>query len=237
MRLYDEDGGRLVELPSGPLHIHVHEGDLRAHLTADLLRRVAGRYRRVRVTRSGPLPPGRPLADYNVLGMDEGDAASAHVHVGGAPSHENASRPPGDDDATAGVGERSSRRTGGLRLRPGPMPALDPSSADVDPVTVRLAILRVPYREPITTDPLADVQDLLDRWRTLVADWARSPGRPMSRDHVQKAEAALGDDLNTSAALATLQHLADDSTIASGAKFETFVHLDLLLALDLVRSL
>ncbi|HEX2312120.1 MAG TPA: hypothetical protein VHJ17_00165, partial [Thermomonospora sp.] len=149
MRLYDPDTERLAELPPGPLHLHVEGPDLRAYLTADLLRRVAGRHRRVRVTSSGPPPPGRPLADYNILGVDiVAEAPTPHVRIGGP------------------------HRPNGLHLRPAP--GLDPPPQDVDPVTLRLAVLSVPYRDPLDLPTgLPAAQRLLDQWRSLLTEWSR----------------------------------------------------------------
>lgn len=221
IRLYDPGDDRLEELPPGPLHIHVHGPGLRAFITADLLHRVAARRRRrVRVTRSGPFPAGRSPADFNVLGMDEGEAEAESAHVVIAEGE----RPAGTHPDTAR-----------LLL----VPPLDPPPPDGDPVTLRLAILRSAYRGPLrlSEQRLADAHDRLDRWRALVAEWAASPGRPMDRAYAADAEDALADDLDSLAALAVLERLAADPAVAPGAKLETFIHLDLLLALDLVRDI
>jgi hypothetical protein len=77
----------------------------------------------------------------------------------------------------------------------------------------------------------------LEAWRSLVAGWARSPGRPMDRDYARKAEAALGNDLDSPAALAVLDEIAADPDVPPGAKLETFIHLDLTLALGLVAAI
>ncbi|SEG42682.1 hypothetical protein SAMN04489712_105153 [Thermomonospora echinospora] len=218
LRLYDPGNGRLEELPPGPLHIHVRGPGLRAFVIADLLRRVAGRRRRrVRVTCSGPFPEVRALADFNVLEMEAGETASAQVVVA-------------EGDESNAIQPNTAR----LLL----VPAFEPPPADEDPMTLRLAILHTAYRDPLPwSERLADARARLDRWRALMAEWAESPGRPMDRTYAADAERALTDDLDSPAALAVLEGLAADPAVAPGAKFETFVHLDLVLALDLVRDI
>lgn len=211
-RLYDAAGDRLQPLPPGPLHLHVHGNGLRAFVVGDVLRRVLSRRRRrVLTTRSGPPPQNWRPADYNIPDLREGDPATAHVVV--------AERPV-----------------------PAPhlvlTPALEPIPADTDPVTLRLAILRTRYREPVNvTEELEAARPQLERWRTLMARWADSPSKPLHRPYAEEAETALSDDLDTPAALAVLDRLADDPQVAPGSKMETFIHLDLLLAVDLVSEI
>jgi cysteinyl-tRNA synthetase len=50
---------------------------------------------------------------------------------------------------------------------------------------------------------------------------------------VERVEAAFDDDLDTPAALRVLLDLEGDASVAPGAKFESFLHLDQVLALDL----
>jgi hypothetical protein len=207
MRLYDPESDTSPPVPPGPLRIHVHGPDLRAHVVADVLRRVAERRRRPVLTgRSGP-PPDRPLTDMNVLPM-EWEPGAADLHV--------------SDEAV-----------------PGRCLVVAPTSgswADADPVTIRLTMLRTHYREPLAADASAAAAQL-GRWRALVAEWANAPGRPLRADHVAAAAAAFDDDLDTPAVLAAMDRLAADPEIPPGAKFETFVDLDLILALDLVSAI
>ncbi len=208
MRLYDPESAARRPIPPGPLRIHVHGPDLRAHVVADVLRRVAERRRRPVLTgRSGP-PPDRPLTALNVLPMEwepglADSPADLHVSDAAVPGRCLVVAP------TAG------------------------SWGDADPVTVRLTMLRTHYRDTLATDVSAAAAHL-HRWRGLVADWANSPGKPMCADYVAVAAAAFDDDLDTPAVLATMDRLAADPEIPPGAKFETFVDLDLILALDLV---
>ena len=55
----------------------------------------------------------------------------------------------------------------------------------------------------------------------------------MATVHVERVEAAFDDDLDTPAALRVLRDLEGDESVAPGAKFESFLHLDQILGLDL----
>jgi len=55
----------------------------------------------------------------------------------------------------------------------------------------------------------------------------------MDRTYAAKAEEALANDLNSPEALAVLDRLVDDPDLAPGTKLETFIHLDMLLGLNL----
>lgn len=59
----------------------------------------------------------------------------------------------------------------------------------------------------------------------------------MNREYVAEAEAALANDLDSPTALAVLDRLIADPDVQPGAKLETVIHLDMLLALDLVRDI
>ena len=211
LRLYDTRTGTTNELRPGPLRIHVHGVDPRVHVTADVLRRVAARRgHQVLIGHSGPVPEWDP-AELNVQPM-EWPPGDADLHVGAVPA--------GADGGFVAVA---------------PAPS---SWADADPPAVRLAMVSTHYRTPIEPGRALDVQaDRLRRWREQVAAWANSPGKPMCADYVAQANAAFDDDLDTPAVLVLLDRLADDPEIPPGSKFETFVHLDLILALDLVSAI
>jgi hypothetical protein len=216
LRLYDTKTRAATEFRAGAMRIHVHGADPRVHVTADVLRRVAGRRgHQVLIGHSGPVPDWDP-AELNVQPM-EWPPGAADLHVG--------------DDAAALAAE--DQPGGFVAVAPAP-----PSWPAADPMAVRLAMLSTHYRTPIEDGrALDDPADRLRRWRELVAAWANSPGRPMCADYVAEAGAAFDDDLDTPAALSLLDRLADDPEIPPGSKFETFVHLDLILALDLVRAI
>src|SRR5690606_29322489 len=111
----------------------------------------------------------------------------------------------------------------------------DVTSAGLDPLAVRLAFLQHHYRSPfdLTWDVLRAADATLRRWRARVAEWSESPSAPMSTAYVQRAEAALDDDLDTPEALRVMDELEHDESVPAGAKFEPFLHLDYVLALDL----
>lgn len=106
-----------------------------------------------------------------------------------------------------------------------------------DPLALRLALLRIPYGEPavLTRARLHRADETLHRWRLKVAAWADMPSAPAAREPLDAARAALSADLDTRSVLTGLHHVEIDHDIASGSKFETFAHLDRVLALDLCR--
>ncbi|WP_219471714.1 cysteine--tRNA ligase [Nonomuraea rhizosphaerae] len=115
----------------------------------------------------------------------------------------------------------------------------DVTGTGMDPLAVRLAFMEHRYRQPLnlTWDTLHAADRTVRRWRARVADWSESPSAPMAADHVRRAEEALSDDLDTPAALRVLRELERDESVAPGAKFESFLHLDQVLALDLATEI
>lgn len=109
---------------------------------------------------------------------------------------------------------------------------------DADPLAVRLALLAYAYRHPaaLTALQLADADRTLQHWRHRVADWARSPSKPVPEDIRRQARTALADDLGTPAVLNLLRRVDAAPEIADGAKFETFAHLDRVLGLELTHD-
>src|SRR4051812_10800763 len=108
-----------------------------------------------------------------------------------------------------------------------------------DPLALRLFFLGGRYRQQmnLTEDALAAADKRLTRWRSRVAEWAESPSKPMCADYVERIYAALDDDLDTPAALVALGELEKEGTLPPGSKFETFVHVDRVLGLDLARDI
>ncbi|WP_043630675.1 CysS/YqeB C-terminal domain-containing protein [Nonomuraea candida] len=115
------------------------------------------------------------------------------------------------------------------------VPLSDVVAAGLDPLAVRLAFLEHHYRQrlDLTWETLRAADRTLRGWRTRVAEWAESVSAPLSREHADRVEAAFDDDLDTPAALNVLRELERDGSVAPGAKFETFLHLDQVLGLDL----
>jgi hypothetical protein len=114
----------------------------------------------------------------------------------------------------------------------------DPDLTTLDPLALRLALLRRPYRADteLTRDDLEAADEALRRWRALVADYALSPSKPMCAQYTGDFLGALDDDLDTAAALRTLSALAADQVIPDGSKFEAFAYADRFLGLDLARE-
>jgi hypothetical protein len=215
LRLYDHRTGRAEPLPAGPgLRVQVLPGSgYRTLVVADLLRRVVQRSgRRVRLV-STPLAAGGDYTDYAVASVEVLD------------------EPLADADVYVTAGEPVDALCVTVPAETGGKPS--------DALTARLAMLEVPYREPVELSDarLTAAAERLDAWRGKVAEWATSPGRPMSREYADQADAALADDLGTSGALAVLDRLAADPDVPPGAKLETFIHLDMLLALGLVAAI
>lgn len=102
-----------------------------------------------------------------------------------------------------------------------------------DPLAHRLALLEL---APEQTAVGVDADATLRRWRSAVAEWARSPGAPPSKSHIESAVAAFSE-LNTSRGVGVLRLVETDNQIALGSKFETFAYLDRIVGVDLARDL
>ncbi|MEU4406673.1 cysteine--tRNA ligase [Streptosporangium sp. NPDC023963] len=126
-------------------------------------------------------------------------------------------------------GRKMSKSTGNVVL------LKDVADAGLDPLAVRLALLEHRHRQQmnLTWDTLRAADKTLRRWRGQVAEWSESPSGPMPADRVSRIEAAFDDDLDTPLALRLLRELERDDSISPGSRFEAFLHLDQVLALDL----
>ncbi|GAB2945962.1 cysteine--tRNA ligase [Nonomuraea fastidiosa] len=164
--------------------------------------------------------------------------ARIDVHTGGGdllfPHHENVRA---QSDAAAGHEVTRHWAHAGPVLFGGSAspPLSEVTEAGLDPLAVRMAFLQRRYREPLdlTWDALRAADGLVRRWRARVAEWSESVSAPMATAYAERAESAFADDLDTPAALRVLRELELDASVAPGAKFETFLHLDSLLGLDL----
>ncbi|MGW3045899.1 hypothetical protein ACWC9T_39185 [Kitasatospora sp. NPDC001159] len=108
-----------------------------------------------------------------------------------------------------------------------------------DPLALRLTFLEHAVTAPIrlTADDLANAAARLARWRALVASLACEPSRPPEADMVQGGFDGLNEDLDARAAVRALHALEARAALPDGARFETFVRLDQILALELGRDI
>ncbi len=219
LRLFDARTGHVSDvLPARPGRLVLHvapTADLRGLVIADLIRRLSERDR-LRVFSFSDRAP----TELNIRPGLSGEPAGADLRVGEISS------------------PHALRQ---LELAPTvsfPSPG-EVAARGLDPLALRLAMLRHHYRETLELDwdELTDAEDEIRQWRAAVARWARSPGRPMSSAYIAEADAAFCDDLNIPAALKVMRQLAADDSVPPGARFESFVHLDLVLALDLVSQI
>ncbi|WP_333775837.1 hypothetical protein [Streptomyces sp. IBSBF 3136] len=119
------------------------------------------------------------------------------------------------------------------------VPPWDLSALLADPAALRLSLLSVPRGTPVRLDPagLAEAARTLAGWRRAVAGWSRQPSRPVPEEVRMRLRAAWEDDLDLPGVLTVLRDVADAPGLPDGARFETYVYADRLLALDLARDL
>ena len=217
-------------------------GQVRVHLTADLLRRAAEAARllpvvtELRTAMMGPPGPGTAVlrAAWDTLNIHPPlDTLTTPVDpLTGIPMFDVGIHLAGEDS--------NSDVTNLARLWLQVAPGYQEAEPGQEPLTVRLALLRHRYWEPTSGgDPAPGPEDAetLARWRGLVAGWARSPSGAMSREHADAVTDALGNDLDTPTALRALHELAGDPGVPDGVKFETFAAADRMLGLDLARDI
>ncbi|MEU6814278.1 hypothetical protein [Streptomyces sp. NPDC046860] len=108
-----------------------------------------------------------------------------------------------------------------------------------DPGALRLALLSVPRGEPARLDDAAldAAARTVAGWRAGVARWGNRPSRPVPDEVRARLRAAWEDDLDLPAVLAVLRDVAEAPDLPDGARFETFLYADRLLALDLAGDL
>jgi len=108
-----------------------------------------------------------------------------------------------------------------------------------DPLALRMAFLQHRYRSQmnLTWDVISAANEQLTRWRTRINEWSESESEPMAQEYVDSFTESCFDDRNTPQAVNQLRNLERDPSISAGSKFETFIHLDSLLGLDLARDI
>jgi cysteinyl-tRNA synthetase len=111
------------------------------------------------------------------------------------------------------------------------------------PLAARLLFLQARYRSPLnfTWDAVAGAERTLDRLRSRMAAWARSPEAgggqgPGPGGHEGRFWAAVADDLDTPTALAVLHELEADESLAPAARFGCVQAFDRFLGLDLAAE-
>ncbi|MFF8916100.1 hypothetical protein ACF08M_22910 [Streptomyces sp. NPDC015032] len=266
LRIADTRTGHLVEVPAAPrrllrscIHLPVIDTGigpvhLRVPLVGDVLARTAelNGLQVVTVLTTADLTPDRTRALDRVMAV-----LGIHPPVVVGTHHPDAALGGPADVHVIAQGADTGDVTGGGRIEVGPVSTvlleegvpdpghlLSPDRPDVlvpetaDPLAVRLLLLHHPYATPVTVTgaALAEARRTLRQWRQQVADWAQEPSRPIPADLLRDSHAALADDLDVAAVLDLLADVAGRSDVPSGAKFETFAHLDRVLGLDLVRD-
>lgn len=253
----------LASAPSRVLRMHIHSplpaegpgdqpdrsarlGELRPFLLADLIRRMAGRQRLRVITYHDSEPPADDALALSIQPYEHPPVSPANapidLRIGMAEAEAAGDGPTGRWVRTGRVLFRAAPRDPHPSDAPAPpgelaeVPRLsDVREAGLDPLAVRLAVLEHGYRQPIELSwaRLRTAAETLTRWRRRVAEWAESPSRPIDEDRAARIQAALDDDLDTPLALRLLAELGADESLPPGSRFETFLHFDRVLGLDL----
>ncbi|GGV26218.1 hypothetical protein GCM10010260_78360 [Streptomyces filipinensis] len=161
----------------------------------------------------------------------------------GAPTSGGAEPPGGAGGTGPGVPDGTAPGASGAGTAPGrtPGPAAHPAFPVLlaDPAALRLALCSVPRGEAVRLDSavLGEAAARLARWRRAVAGWARQPSRPVPDEVRARLRAAWEDDLDLPGVLDVLRSVESAPDLPDGARFETYVYADRLLALDLARDL
>lgn len=151
--------------------------------------------------------------------------------------------PPGGVGTTVLVGPEGRRSRAGERVitvgrvQPDRWNAAQTHWIDThDPLAIRVALLRFRPEETAVLSParLRRAFETLERWRFKMSGWKDQP--PAPAHDLATFTAFLVDDLDTSGLLRAMHHLEMDHTVSSGAKYRTFLALDELLAVDLLRK-
>ncbi|WP_329279908.1 hypothetical protein [Streptomyces sp. NBC_01451] len=139
------------------------------------------------------------------------------------------------------VVRRGDEATGGIRIDVAPADSGEAVGVpgDVDPATLRLALLARPRSEPVHLTPaaLTDTGSTLAHWRRSVAVWAVQPSRPVPEGVRQELRAAWEDDLNLPAVLDVLRRVETLDGLPDGARFETYAYADRILGIELTREI
>ncbi|MFD8080907.1 hypothetical protein ACFV4F_04315 [Kitasatospora sp. NPDC059722] len=253
MRITDARTGRHSEIRprrTGLLRVTVDVGeqgrpfrlsDLRALLVGDVLARTCETHGLQVLTElavpNGSDGPDEQLRALRIAADRLGIHPPAHLHT-----RADAQDRPVADLTVSSRPDAEPEPSAALLLLTGPVaedlptPALTPED---DPLALRLALLEHAVTTPVrlTADTLADAAEKLTRWRALVADLASMPSGAPEADMVQASFDGLDEDLDARVALRALDALEARTDLSPGTRFETFVRLDQVLALELGRDI
>jgi hypothetical protein len=139
---------------------------------------------------------------------------------------------------TAAGGDEQSCASLAVTMPVGPVTATT-AWADVDPVTLRFAMLCTDYAVPLelSNAVVQRCEAALGRWRQRLDEWSRHPSHPITAEWRSGAVAAVDDDLDVARLTAMMVELEDAKGVEPGAKFEAFAFVDRVLAVDLTREL
>ncbi len=180
----------------------------------------------------------RPFEDGRDLASGLGEAQVIHVVAG------NAATVPGEGPLLTVAPAEWKAAEPGEEQPPTPRPPGEQPPHDLpvllsDPTALRLALLSVSRNTAVRLDAgaLGEAAQSLARLRRAVAGWARQPSRPVPDAVRVRLRAAWEADLDLPGVLAVLREVENAPELPDGARFETYVYADRLLALDLARDL
>ncbi|MEU7424699.1 hypothetical protein [Streptomyces sp. NPDC040750] len=190
-----------------------------------------------------------PFEDGDDIPSGPGEAQLIRVREAGTgdPSGEARVTAEAQVSAEAATAQQGTQQGTGAAAAPvvavAPVVWTDPdptfTSLLADPTALRLALLSVPRTEAARLDGarLERGAEELAHWRRAVAEWARTPSRPVPEEVRTRLRTAWDDDLDLPAVLAVLRDVAAAPDLPDGARFETYAYADRLLALDLSRDI
>ncbi|WP_066371412.1 hypothetical protein [Herbidospora mongoliensis] len=247
LRLYDTRH-RLVEplLPPGSrslrlytcgpiVHRSAHIGDLRSYLLSDLIQRVLGRSSvRVAAHQSPNYGAESPRSDMLALNMRPVDPEPIPARAIDLMIEQCSPEHPAEVSSTHWA-HGGHLLFDGREMAENVVLLGDVVSKGLDPLSVRLAFMEHRYRDQmnLTWDALHEADRTIKRWRRAVAKWAESPSLPIAKSYADAMTGAFEADLDTPRALKLLRDLEKDPEPLPGSKFETVMHIDQILALDL----
>jgi hypothetical protein len=219
-------------------------GDLRVLVVADVLRRVAEVLHAAQAVVALAVPGGSGGLGDLALGPMSGALQIPGPEVVAESVGAAAMLLGGADVVIGPVGRVGHRDQAGIRLAVG---AVEVSEDVPDPSdalhrrasAVRLALLTEAYAQPVslTRASLDHAEAWLGSARRDVAAWSLLPSAPIPHQVAASIGEACDDDLSVPALLGLMRDLMADPAIADGAKLESALFADRILALDLAGGL